>query len=604
MGLNPDILNALDVLNVHEPTEIQTMSLPAIMKGGNYLLASHTGSGKTLGYLLPIIQMLKEEEGEGFVPRPKRPRALILGPTKELTEQITGVAKALCHKAKFRALCLNSNRKVAEQKNALAGPMDVVIATPTRFLQHVAEGHVFFRDIRWLVIDEADTMFAQGWGEEVQRILEPLSSKPIPAQVVLVSATMTKAVKKLCTANIKDVMTLQTSTMHKAVAGSRHQFMTMPPGGDKLQQLGQILDIDSKRQRKALVFCNTMDSCRAVEHYCRDASIASVCYHGEMPIEARKASMATFAAAQPGSSDEDSLLPIMIATDLAARGLDFPGQVDHVINFDFPTNPVDYIHRTGRTARAGNTGKITSLVTKRDRVLAQRVQWALEHDEPLDQLTNDKDELPPSQLRLAADQAARRNAPVPGFRENRFSRRGGKNGGPDSRGTRRGGLRVGGGARGGLSSRGGTRGGRGGRGGYSSSSGSGRSGRSGASEEANGASSSASGGEDRSSSRESGGASRGAYRGGSSRGGGAVRGRGVGVVAAAEGGTGVVGRAAAAVAVVGGRRRGGTAAAAGMHRKGVVVVVVVTRNGVEAARGGPAGVGAAEEGAVAEGGSS
>ncbi|GLC43306.1 hypothetical protein PLESTB_001342500 [Pleodorina starrii] len=399
LGLQAPLVSALQGLGISEPTDIQSISIPALMQQpGNYFLASHTGSGKTLAYLLPLVQALKAEEAAGFVPRPKRPRVLVLGPTRELTDQITGVAKRLCHSAKFRATCANAHTSLSQQAKALSGPVDVLVATPTRFLHHVREGNVAYRDIRWLVVDEADTVFGQGWGEEVAKILAPLRAKPDPAHVLLVSATLTKPVQRAIRELVPDAKELKTSTLHRAVSGSSHQFLAQPPGGNKLQLLAEILGADSRRSQKVLVFCNTVDSCRAVEHFAREEGLPCVCYHGEMPPEERQESMATFAAASPSSPGPGGALPIMIATDLAARGLDFPGTVDHVVNFDFPTTSVDYLHRTGRTARAGNKGKITSIVSKRDKVLAQRVEYALERDEPLDALSAEKEVLPPSQI--------------------------------------------------------------------------------------------------------------------------------------------------------------------------------------------------------------
>lgn len=169
--------------------------------------------------------------------------------------------------------------------------------------------------------------------------------------------------------------------------------MAVPRGTDKLDLLLQTLGADARRKHKTLVFCNTVASCRAVEHFCSEYDIPTVCYHGDMPIPQRKEAIANFAGA---NADQPSGQPVMICTDLAARGLDFPGQVDHVVNFDFPRNPVDYLHRTGRTARAGNTGRITSLCSGPERILAQRIEWALGHNEPLDQLSSDKSVLPPS----------------------------------------------------------------------------------------------------------------------------------------------------------------------------------------------------------------
>ncbi|GFR39800.1 hypothetical protein Agub_g287, partial [Astrephomene gubernaculifera] len=402
LGLHAPLVSALQGMGITEPTDIQTLAIPALtQQPGNYFLASHTGSGKTLAYLLPLIHELKAQEAAGYVPRPRRPRVLVLGPTRELTDQITRVAKSLCHTAKFRAACANAFRSLSEQSRQLSGPVDVLVATPTRFLQHVKEGNVLYRDIRWLVVDEADTVFEQGWGPEVAQILAPLRAKPDPARVLLVSASLGRPVVRAMKELVPDARELKTSTLHRAVSGSSHQFLGVPPGGNKLQLLAEVLGADSRRSQKVLVFCNTVDSCRAVEHYAREEGLRCVCYHGDMPAEERQESMATFAGASSSSSsspEQPPQQPIMIASDLAARGLDFPGCVDHVINFDFPATSVDYLHRTGRTARAGKTGKITSLVTSRDKVLAQRIEYALQHDEPLDGLSADRQKLPPSQV--------------------------------------------------------------------------------------------------------------------------------------------------------------------------------------------------------------
>ncbi|GFH05651.1 uncharacterized protein HaLaN_00150, partial [Haematococcus lacustris] len=139
-------------MNITTPTEIQALSIPAILSGGDYLLASHTGSGKTLGYLLPIVELMKRQEREqGFVSRPKRPRVLVLGPTKELAEQITGVAKALSHHVKLRVTCANSTGlPLNKQVEILSRPNDLVVSSPTKLLQHVKEGNLFYRDVQWL----------------------------------------------------------------------------------------------------------------------------------------------------------------------------------------------------------------------------------------------------------------------------------------------------------------------------------------------------------------------------------------------------------------------------------------------------------------------
>ncbi|KAF6266680.1 P-loop containing nucleoside triphosphate hydrolase protein [Scenedesmus sp. NREL 46B-D3] len=386
MGLIPTLMDALRAAEFSKPTEIQSMSVPAILSGGDFLLCSQTGSGKTMAYLLPIVHMLKQREGEeGYVRRAKRPKVVVLGPTKELTEQIASVAKSLCHHAKFRAVCCNANTGMSAQAQRMAGPVDMLVATPQRLLQHQEAGNVALGDVQWLVIDEADTMFDQGFGEDVTKLLGMLRNKQPPVQVVLVSATMTKAVKRLADAQLPNLLRLEASGFHRPTAGARQEFRVLPPGGDKLQMLLELLQADVAKRRKVLVFCGSLDSCRAVEHSCADRDLPTVCYHGDMPLAARKESMALFAgSALVPDADAPS---IMVATDLAARGLDFPGSIDHVINFDFPGNAIDYLHRSGRTARAGAKGLVTSLVGPRDRRLATAIQYAVDKGLPLDQVT-------------------------------------------------------------------------------------------------------------------------------------------------------------------------------------------------------------------------
>eukprot|EP00890_Picochlorum_soloecismus_P001414 jgi/Picsp_1/2273/NSC_05737-R1_protein len=297
LGLNEDILAALNELGFTQPTEIQASVIPQLLydRSSDFALASHTGSGKTLAYLLPIVHILKEAEALDGVPmKPRRPRALILGPTRELVEQIYGVSKSLSRIAKFRSVLLTGGGDMSSQKAALGRGLDILVGTPTRT--------------------------------------------------------------------------------------------------DKLEILSQLVESDLAKKDKTVVFCNTLNSCRAVEHYLREGDIGTVCYHGDIPVDERKVAISKFAGTHQGGSD---ISYVLVATDLAARGLDIPGKVDHVINFDFPLNSVDYLHRTGRTARAGAQGKITSLVGKPDSVLAKRIEEALSKGLPLDALSANRAVIPP-----------------------------------------------------------------------------------------------------------------------------------------------------------------------------------------------------------------
>ncbi|KAK9809038.1 hypothetical protein WJX72_008266 [[Myrmecia] bisecta] len=394
LGLSASLLHAVAEHRLTSPTEIQAAAIPVILKGGDVLLASHTGSGKTLAYLLPLIKLLKEQEAqEGFVSRPKRPRAIVLGPTRELTDQILRVAKSLSHHVKFRSTCVNGGGTMGQQTDALANPLDIVIGTPQKVAQHAEKGHLYYGDVQLLVLDEADTMFDRGFGPEVKQVLQPLRSKSQPAHCILVSATLSKAVRQLLDKEFPGIQVVETKSLHKGVAGARHSFLPLPPEVNKLDLLAQVVEGEQRRGKRLMVFCNTLDSCRATEHFLQERAVPTVCYHGDVPLNDRRLAIERFACSELTSPSDQ---PVLVCTDLAARGLDMPGRVDHVINFDFPLNPIDYIHRTGRTARAGAAGRITSIVSKRDQVLAGRIEQALQQDLPLDELSAARSVLPPN----------------------------------------------------------------------------------------------------------------------------------------------------------------------------------------------------------------
>lgn len=390
LGLCPELLAALAEKSFPGPTEIQVAAAPAIINGtGDVLLASHTGSGKTLAYLLPLVHLLRAAEASGgAAARPHRPRAIVMGPTRELTDQILLVAKGLSHHARFRSACVNGGGDWGVQKRALERPVDLLVGTPQRLLQHAERGQLFYGDVELVVLDEADTMFDRGFGPEVRALLRALRSGPHPARAVLVAATLTKAVRALLDEEFPGAAAVETSSLHRGVAGARHGFLPLPTGADRLELLGQVVEGEARRGKRLMVFANTVSSCRAVEHSLSErlGAGATACYHGDVPREERAAALAAFGSDAP---------PLLICTDLAARGLDVPGRVDHVVNFDFPLNPVDYLHRTGRTARAGATGRVTSIVGKGDRVLAERVEEALARGLPLDALSADREDLPP-----------------------------------------------------------------------------------------------------------------------------------------------------------------------------------------------------------------
>ncbi|XP_075494623.1 DEAD-box ATP-dependent RNA helicase 39 [Primulina tabacum] len=386
LGLNEEAMAALGEMGISLPTEIQCIGIPAVLKGKSVVLGSHTGSGKTLAYLLPLIQLMRRDEAlHGMLMKPRRPRAVVLCPTRELCEQVFRVTKSISHHARFRSTMISGGGRLRPQEDSLNSPIDMIVGTPGRVLQHIEEGNMVYGDIRYLVLDEADTMFDRGFGPDIRKFVGPLKSRASKAdglefQTVLVTATMTKAVQSLVDEEFQGITHLRTSTLHKKIASARHDFIKLSGSENKLEALLQILEPSLTKGNRVMVFCNTLNSSRAVDHYLNENQISTVNYHGEVPAEQRVENLRRFK-----SNDGDC--PTLVCTDLAARGLDL--DVDHVIMFDFPLNSIDYLHRTGRTARMGAKGKVTSLVAKKDVMLATHIEEAMMKNKSLESLSID-----------------------------------------------------------------------------------------------------------------------------------------------------------------------------------------------------------------------
>ena len=451
LGLWTELVDGLQGdLQLARPTAVQQLVIPHLLdnNSGHLTFLSATGSGKTLAYSLPLVQKVKEAEAFGQdnnnERRPRRPALLILAPTRELVQQISKDAiKLLCHKIKLSSTVLTGRDDYGKQRRALNRPIDIVVATPGRFLQHWRDQNVHIGSLQYVVLDEMDTMLEQGFARELREILYPVLYKkkaeqtidveqdllPNAPKIIMTSATMTQAIQRMVGDTDKvsarkhfvkrdedgqqprglvlpTMPVLKAKGLHKAVPRLQQVFVDV----GSVDKLSLIIDILGRggsgaalrsgtsaewaAQALTMIFCNTAASCRAVQYALSEAQIETLAYHGDLNSEARSENLQRFRLA--GSTEGSLSDPrILVCTDLAARGLDIP-QVDHVVMFDFPLNALDYLHRSGRTARGDRTGgRVTALVGKRDRVLANAIEKAVQQGEPLDGLSSRKSDYEP-----------------------------------------------------------------------------------------------------------------------------------------------------------------------------------------------------------------
>lgn len=376
LGLLGELVEALDSMSITHPTTIQSRGIPPALNGIHVILGAATGSGKTFAYLLPVVQQLKVAEllrthGDAPLRVAHRPRAVVIVPTRELASQVGSVAKTLAHYAKFRVVSIDGAGSWRNAKDALARPIDVLVTTTGRLLQLMEARVVDLRFAAHIVIDEVDTMFDAGFAPELRRILVAARRRPEdikPPQCIAAGATHPRAAEALYQDALPGAVRINAS-LHRAPAGLTQRFVDVHADG-KLAELDALLGEARRdgalRGGRIIVFCNTIASARFVEHYVRERGHTASCMHAAIPSIRRADEYAAF---RRGDTQ------LLVCSDCAARGLDNLA-VDHVVLFDFPSSAVDYIHRAGRTSRAGAKGTVTSLVTKKDVRLARAIQKA------------------------------------------------------------------------------------------------------------------------------------------------------------------------------------------------------------------------------------
>jgi ATP-dependent RNA helicase RhlE len=355
----PSLQETLAEKGFTTPTEIQLKAMPLLLKGRTVVGVAETGSGKTLAYALPILHWVKELENQGErVTSDRQPRALIVVPTRELGEQVSRVFKTFVHSTRVRVRTVLGGTTLEVAKRNVQGPFEVLIATPGRLVQFLDRRLLTLSDVRFLVFDEADQMLDQGFLPAARRIA---SACPPERQLALFSATLSKGVQDL-------VESLFTGAEVIRSHGSHHLVPTLSTtnlkvmDGKRLPLLEQLLS--ETIVGGTLLFTNTREQCDKVAQEVKKMGHSCVVYRGEMDKVERRANLKTFREGKIG---------LLISTDLASRGLDVE-LVGRVINYHLPRGMDNYVHRVGRTARAGREGLVVNFVTERDEPLMIQVQ--------------------------------------------------------------------------------------------------------------------------------------------------------------------------------------------------------------------------------------
>jgi superfamily II DNA/RNA helicase len=358
-GLLPTLQETLAEKQILRPTEIQARAIPALLGGRSIVGIAETGSGKTLAYALPAMHHIKSLENAGdAITLFARPRALVVVPTRELGEQVTKAFKPFTHTTRLRVRSVLGGTTTEVAKRGLAGAFEILVATPGRLVQMLERRLVDLDDVRMLILDEADQMLDHGFLPDVTRIIQ---ASPQKRQLALFSATVSPAVEKLIADLFSGAEVIRSAGSHRVVP-TLTTMQQLVIDGQRFPLLERLLK--KKVEGGTILFTNTREQCDKLAAQLAAAKIACVIYRGEMDKVERRQNLKLF---------REGTVDLLVSTDLASRGLD----VDHVgrvINYHLPQQMENYLHRVGRTARAGRPGLVVNFVTERDAPLVSQLE--------------------------------------------------------------------------------------------------------------------------------------------------------------------------------------------------------------------------------------
>ena len=354
LKLNPKILNAIEDVGYKEPTPIQSQAIPAALEGRDVLGIAQTGTGKTASFTLPMIHLLARGRA-----RARMPRSLVLCPTRELAAQVAENFEIYSKNLKLTKALLIGGVSFKEQDQLIDKGVDVLIATPGRLLDHFERGKLLLTGVQIMVVDEADRMLDMGFIPDIERIF---NLTPFTRQTLFFSATMAAEIERLTNTFLSAPLRVEVARQASASENIEQSVLLFKPsrkdreGTEKRKLLREMILNEGGDCKNAIIFCNRKSDVDICAKSLKKYGFNAAAIHGDLDQKYR---MDTLEGFRTGS------LQFLVASDVAARGLDIPS-VSHVYNFDVPTNAEDYVHRIGRTGRAGRNGKALMISTPRD----------------------------------------------------------------------------------------------------------------------------------------------------------------------------------------------------------------------------------------------
>ena len=360
LGLTPELARAVAEKGYTTPTPIQRAAIPGVLAGRDVLAGAQTGTGKTAAFVLPILQKLATQSG-------RLPRALVLTPTRELAAQVAESAREYGRHVNLRTLVIFGGVSEKPQIEALGSGCDLLVATPGRLLDLVERGLLDLGQVRCCVLDEADRMLDMGFIHAIRRILKLL---PRERQTLMFSATYSADIRALAARSLREPLAVEVAPRN-AAAERIEQHVYRVPQEHKRDLLVHL--IDSGNWHQVLVFTRTKHGANRLTQALVAGGVRAAAIHGNKSQAARMRALSDF---------KQNRITALVATEVAARGLDIR-ELPHVVNFELPNVPEDYVHRIGRTARAGSSGSAISLVAPPEAPLLKDIERLLGHSLPL-----------------------------------------------------------------------------------------------------------------------------------------------------------------------------------------------------------------------------